>query len=232
MTRLPHVVGDLGAELGRISIFNELSPGGLRDLARHAFVRRLARGQVLFTEGEPSDYLYALRSGRLRIVVRSPRGEELVLTVLGAGDALGELSVLDQHPRSAGAEALEATELIAVPAHEVRTLLIANPPALMAVALELAAGMRRLTGDTADLVFLDLGRRLAKYLLAESVSGPDGTATCELPMSQAGIAARMGATRQSLNRALGEFARRNWISIDSTTVLLRDVPALRRFAES
>jgi CRP/FNR family cyclic AMP-dependent transcriptional regulator len=232
VTRLPDALGDLAAELGRISIFSDLPPSVLEDLARHVFVRRLARGQVLFTEGEPSDYLFVVRSGRLRVVVRSPRGEELVLTVLGAGDALGELSVLDQHPRSAGAEALEATELIAVPAHDVRALLVANPPALMAVALELAAGMRRLTGDTADLVFLDLGRRLAKYLLAESVSRPDGTTACELPMSQAGIAARMGATRQSLNRALGEFARRNWITIDGTSVLLRDVAALRRFAES
>jgi CRP/FNR family transcriptional regulator, cyclic AMP receptor protein len=223
---------DLAEELGRLTLFRELPAAALEQLAAHAFVRRLARGQILFTEGEPTQHLFVVRSGRLRVVVSSARGEELVLAVLNAGDALGEISVLDGQPRSAGVEALEATELLAVPAGDVRQILVENPAALMAVAVQLAGSVRRLTDSAADLVFLDVPRRLAKLLFSEAVAQPDGTAVCELSMSQSGVAARLGATRQSLNKALAELARRTWITVDGTRVHIVDVAALRRFAES
>jgi CRP/FNR family cyclic AMP-dependent transcriptional regulator len=224
-------VPDFAEELGRISLFAGLDQGELAAIARNAFVRRLARGQVLFTQGEPSDYLFLVRSGRLRVFVASSHGEELVLSVSGPGSALGELSVLDREPRSATVEALEAAELIAVPGDDARTLLETSPKALRAVAIALAAGMRRLSGTAADLVFLDLPRRLAKLLLAESVTRPDGTIESRLAMSQTGVAARLGVTRQSLNRALSALAQRSWITVDGATIRLDDVPALTRFAE-
>jgi CRP-like cAMP-binding protein len=223
---------DVAAELGRLTLFRELPAAALDQLAGHVFARRLARGQILFSEGEPTDHLFVVRSGRLRVVVSSPRGEELVLAVLTAGDALGEVSVLDGQPRSAGVDALETTELLAVPAADARRTLLENPAALMAVAVQLAGGMRRLTDSAADLVFLDLPRRLAKLLLAEAVGQPDGTAVCELSMSQTGVAARVGATRQSLNRALADLVRRTWITVDGMRVHIVDVAALRRFADS
>ncbi|HEX3336441.1 MAG TPA: Crp/Fnr family transcriptional regulator [Jatrophihabitans sp.] len=223
---------DVPAELGRLTLFRELPTAALDQLARHVFVRRLARGQILFSEGEPTEHLFLVRSGRLRVVVSSPRGEELVLAVLAAGDAVGEVSILDGQPRSAGVDALDASELLAVPAEDARRTLLENPPALMAVAVQLAGGMRRLTDSAADLVFLDLPRRLAKLLLTEAVARPDGTAVCELSMSQSGVAARVGATRQSLNRALADLVRRTWITVDGMRVHIVDVAALRRFADS
>ncbi len=218
-------------ELGRISLFAGLDQSELAAIAHNAFVRRLARGQILFSEGEPSDQLFFVRSGRLRVFVASSHGEELVLSVLGPGAALGELSVLDREPRSATVEALEPAELIAVPGDDARALLETSPKALRAVAVALAAGMRRLSGTAADLVFLDLPRRLAKLLLAEAVTRPDGTIESRLAMSQTGVAARLGVTRQSLNRALSALAQRSWVTVDGATIRLDDVAALTRFAE-
>lgn len=222
---------DFAEELGRISLFAGLDASELTAIARNAFVRRLARGQILFSEGEPSDHLFLVRSGRLRVYVTSPHGDELVLSVQGPGAALGELSVLDGEARSATVEALEAAELIAVPGEDARALLENSPKALRAVAVALAAGMRRLSGTAADLVFLDLPRRLAKLLLAESVTKPDGTVESRLAMSQTGVAARLGVTRQSLNRAMSALAQRSWITVDGATIRLDDVGALTRFAE-
>jgi CRP/FNR family cyclic AMP-dependent transcriptional regulator len=224
-------VPDFAGELARIPLFAGLDQSELASIARHAFVRRLGRGQVLFSQGEPSDYLFLVRSGRLRVFVASTHGEELVLSVSGPGSALGELSVLDREPRSATVEALETVELIAVPGDDARDLLETNPKALRAVAIALAAGMRRLSGTAADLVFLDLPRRLAKLLLAESVERPDGTVESRLAMSQTGVAARLGVTRQSLNRALSALAQRSWITVDGATIRLDDVAALTRFAD-
>lgn len=223
---------DFAAELARISLFSGLEPAELSALAQHTFVRKLARGQVLFNEGEPSDYLFLVRSGRLRVFVASSRGDELVLSVVGPGETLGELSILDEQPRSATVDALENVELIALPGDEARALLESNRAALHAVALALAAGMRRLSGTAADLVFLDLPRRLAKLLLAEARTRDDGTIESQLAMSQTGVAARLGATRQTLNRAMSTLAHRGWITVEGSTVRIDDIAALARFAES
>jgi CRP/FNR family transcriptional regulator, cyclic AMP receptor protein len=225
-------MADFAAELARVSLFSGLEPAELASLAQHTFVRKLARGQVLFNEGEPSDYLFLVRSGRLRVFVASSRGDELVLSVVGPGETLGELSILDEQPRSATVDALENVELIALPGDEARALLESNRAALHAVALALAAGMRRLSGTAADLVFLDLPRRLAKLLLAEARTRADGTIESQLAMSQTGVAARLGASRQTLNRAMSTLAHRGWITVEGSTVRIDDITALARFAES
>src|SRR3954452_21945830 len=137
---------DVLAELRRTSLFASARDDQLRQLADRAYTRRLAAGQILFTEGEPSEHVYVRRSGRVRIVVTSPHGDELTLTVLGPGDTFGELSVIDGSPRSAAAEALEPVELLAAGAAEARHVLEREPPILLAAAAELAAMVRRLTG--------------------------------------------------------------------------------------
>lgn len=219
-------------DLRRATFFAAAEEHRLQGLAERSFPRRLRDGQILFTEGEPSEHLFVVRSGRIRIVARSPRGDELVLSVLGPGEVLGELSVIDQGPRSATAEALGDVELLAVAAADVRALLEAQPALLLAAAAELAGTVRRLTGSAADLVFLDLPRRLAKLLLGEASAGPDGTLRVDPGMSQSGLAARLGVTRQTLNRALSGLTRRGWVEAQGAHFVLRDPDALRRFADS
>jgi CRP-like cAMP-binding protein len=223
---------DVLAELRRTSLFANADDEQLRPLAERAYTRRLAAGQILFTEGEPSEHLYVVRSGRIRIGVSSPHGEQLILSVLGPGDTFGELSVIDGGARSATAEALDAVELLAVGAAEARQVLEREPVLLLAVAGELAATVRRLTGSAGDLVFLDLPRRLAKLLLGEASPGADGRLRAAIGMSQSGLAARLGVTRQSLNRALTGLVRRGWVATEGADVVLLDPGALRRFADS
>jgi CRP-like cAMP-binding protein len=223
---------DAVPDLRRATFFAAAGEAQLRGLADRSFSRRLRDGQILFTEGEPSDHLFVVRSGRIRIVARSPRGDELVLSVLAPGEVLGELSVIDQGPRSATAEALGDVELLAVAAADVRALLEREPALLMAAAAELAATVRRLTGSAADLVFLDLPRRLAKLLVSEAAVGADGVHRVDPGMSQSGLAARLGVTRQTLNRALSGLTRRGWVEAQGPQFVLRDPDALRRFADS
>ncbi|MCA1824141.1 MAG: Crp/Fnr family transcriptional regulator [Mycobacteriales bacterium] len=220
---------DATALLSGVSVFSGATPEELARVVSASFPRRLARGQVLFVEGEPSEHLFVVISGRVKVLVGSTRGEELVLAVLGPGDALGELGILDGDVRSAGAEALDDVELLAVPAAVVVDLLAQSPRVAHAVAQELAATVRRLTGSTADLVFLDLPRRLAKLLL--ETAGP-GSDDAELGMAQSEVAARLGVTRQSLNRALAGLQRRGWIEVQRNHVRLRARDALERFATS
>lgn len=213
-------VSDLLAD---VPILAEASLELREQLAASSYPKRLARGQVLFVAGEPCDALYVVRSGRLKVSVTSPHGDELVLAVVGPGESIGEVGIIDGGDRSAGAEAMDDTELVCVPRDSVVTLLRASPEAALAVAQELATTLRRLTDSAADLVFLDLPRRLAKLLVAEAaVEG----------MAQSQVAARLGVGRQSLNRALSRFADRGWVEVQRAGVVVVDAAALRRFSES
>lgn len=222
----------VGAELARVRLFAALTDDGREKLADLAFVRRMAAEQILFVTGEPSEHLYVVRSGRLRVVTTSVRGEQLVLTTVGAGEAIGELSVLDRQPRSADVVAAELSELIVVPAHAARAALENDARALLAAALELAAQVRRLTGSMSDLVFLDLPRRVAKLLLSQAEKRPDGTTAVDLAASQAVLAAQLGVSRQSFNKALSGLVRRGWIEVAGRHVVLRNPVALRRYMDS
>lgn len=218
--------GSVVDELAALTLFTAVDRAELDVLAGRGIGKRLSAGQVLFTEGDPSAHLVLVRSGRVRVLVSSERGDELVLTVLGAGDAFGELSVLDGLPRSATAEALDDADVVLFPAEAVRTVLDTHPAALLAVTQLLAAQVRRLTGNAADLVFLDLAHRLAKLVLARA----GGAATADLGVSQSGLAAQLGATRQSVNKALSGLATRGWIRTSGSVVTVLDEPALRRFS--
>jgi CRP/FNR family cyclic AMP-dependent transcriptional regulator len=210
--------------LRSVALFAGAPSGDLERVAAVAFPRRLARGQVLFVEGEHSDHLYVVDRGRVKVLVSSTRGDELVLSVLGPGDALGELSALDGVDRSATAVALDDVWLWCVPADAVRGLLQRSPAVALAVAEELASRVRRLTGSAADLVFLDLPRRLAKLLVS------DESAAAGLTQSELG--AQLGVTRQSLNRSLQRLQDRGWILVHRGGIDVLDRQALDRFAHS
>lgn len=216
---------DVGATLRQVSLLAAAADPDLERLAAASFSRRLRRGQVLFLEGEVAEHLYVVVRGRLKVMATSADGGELVLAVVGAGEPLGELSVLDGAERSADAVALEDVELCCVPAEAVRALLERSPGVALAVARELAGRLRRLTGSAADLVFLDLPRRLAKLLTSEDGDGVAGLAQSEL-------AARLGVTRQSLNRALQRLQGRGWVEVHRGGVEVVDRPALVHFAQS
>jgi CRP/FNR family transcriptional regulator, cyclic AMP receptor protein len=227
--RVPRSVAD---ELAAVEFFAEVDAEALRALAGHAVTRRLAAGQMLFLAGDPSDHLVIVRDGRLRVLVSSERGDEFVLTVLTAGDVVGELALFDGESRSASVDALDPTTVLLLPAAHVRDVLANCPAALLAVIRQLTGEVRRLTGGAADLVFLDLARRLAKLIVSRSVRAPDGRSVADLGMSQTGLAVQLGTTRQSVNRALSSFVRRGWVIQEGTTIMVRDGAGLRRFSES
>jgi CRP-like cAMP-binding protein len=223
-------MSDAIADVRGVPFLAQLGEEVCRSLAAASFVRRLARDQVLFVEGEPADHLFIVISGRLRVLISGPRGDELVLALAGPGTSIGDITLIDGGPRSATVDAAETAELRVLPIEEVRAHVTAHPQALLWLAQGLAADLRRLSGTSADLVHLDLPRRLAKLLLSEAQTAPDGTMSVELGMSQAGVAARLGVTRQSLNRAVMRLTDRSWIRTEGAHVVITDLAALTRYA--
>jgi CRP/FNR family transcriptional regulator, cyclic AMP receptor protein len=218
---------DVAAILAGVSMFAGLPTADLELTASSSRLRRYPRGQVVFSTGDPSDSLLVVVSGRMKVLLRSADGGELMLAVVEAGAVIGELGVIDGGVRSADAETLEVTEVLVVPREVVLDLQSRLPEVAAGLLAAVASGFRRLTDATADLVFLDLPRRVGKALLD---SPRDARGVIDLGLSQEQLAHRVAGTRQSVNLALRGFERRGWIAVNGRQIVLREPAALARFS--
>jgi CRP-like cAMP-binding protein len=220
--------------LGRCRLFAGLGPEALEAIARSLRIRHFRRGEVLFHEGDPGDALFIVASGAVKVVVPSEEGEEAILATLKRGDFLGELALLDGAPRSASAIALEATDALTLPRDQFRALADAEPAIRGALLEAMARELRRLTRHVAELHFLDLTGRLAARLvrLAEEHGErlADGSVRLDAPLTQSDLAAMIGATRQSVNKLLGEFEEEGLLRLERDSIVVADVSALARAA--
>jgi CRP/FNR family cyclic AMP-dependent transcriptional regulator len=224
--------GAVAAILAATPLFAGLDEPALRRLAAGCSQRTYARGQYLWYQGDPGDRLYLIVEGLVKVVLTSDEGDEMVLATLGAHQSIGELAVIDGAPRSASVITVEPTTVLMLARPRLLELLVAEHAVLDAMLRSLGGLVRRLTEQTGDLVFLDLGGRLAKLLLrlAETHVATGTPVVLDLGLSQSDLAAMVGATRPAVNRALQLFATRGLVTLDGQRIELRDVAGLRRRA--
>jgi CRP/FNR family transcriptional regulator, cyclic AMP receptor protein len=218
---------DVTGILRQTSLLGSVPDEELKALAAVSRLRNFRRGQVVFTRSDPGDTVIVVVSGRVKVTIRSADGGELTLAIVHPGGLLGEIGVVDGGSRTADAETLEASQLLLIPRDAVRDVCARVPSAAQALTNSIAATLRRLTEATADLVFLDLPRRVAKVLLSQP-RGDDGI--IRPGMSQEELAHQVGSTRQSVNAALRGFERRGWIEMQDRAVAVKQPDALARFA--
>lgn len=211
-------------------LFEHASTADLEQLASKSVLRHYRRGTVVFYEGDPGDSLLVVAEGRLRVLTRSEDGSELLLAVVSPPESIGILAIADGGPRSATVEAMTASVALRVGRADVLRLAANAPPVADALVGMLAVVVRRMNGTAADLVFLDLPRRLAKLLLEQS-RGAAGNLV-DISWTQADMANFIGATRQSVNSTLRDFQRRGWITAEGHLLRVSEPAALARFAGS
>ena len=211
--------------LAQTMLFGALDDDLLSTLAAKSHAKSYAKGQIVVTEGDPGGDLLVVASGRLNILSRSPDGSALVLSGGLPGDTLGELSLFDLEPRSATVEAREASVVVTIPRDAVIGLIRTHPDLAEELLRQQATMLRRLTNQAADLVFLDLPRRVAKYVVERA----DRDGRADLGLSQTELAAAVGGVRQSVNSALRGFERRGWIKAEGRVVEIFDHDALVAF---
>ena len=224
------------AALRASSLFAGIDDAGLDVLTAGLRLRRFRPGETIFHREDPGDALHVVASGAVKIVLPSARGEEsAIIATLGPGDFFGELALLDGAPRSATAVAVGRTETLVLRREVFQGLIDANQGLRRALLGSLAAEIRRLTGHVEDLHFLDLPARLARQLVRRSVGiapAPDGSIHLAWPYTQADLAGMIGASRQSVNRLLADFADRGLIRLEKDALTIPDPDALAAVAES
>src|SRR5499427_4577553 len=165
------MAADVTDLLRQTDLLRSVHDGDLAALAEASRVRTFRRGQLVCSAGDRGDTLIVVITGRVKVMVRSADGGELILMAVGPGGTLGEVSVADGGPRSADLEALEDSRLLFLPRELVQDICARVPSAAQALAVSVAVTLRRLTEATSDLVFLDLPRRVAKVLLSQPRDG-------------------------------------------------------------
>jgi len=215
--------------LRRTPLFATLDQDAAASLRASMSEIELARGELLFHEGDPGDSLYVVLRGKIKLGRTSGDGRENLVAVLGPGEMFGELSLFDPGPRSAGATALVDSTLLGLSSDELTPWLAARPDVARALLRAIARRLRRTNDSMSDLVFSDVPGRVAKALLDLSARfgtpAEDGIHVAH-DMTQEELAQLVGASRETVNKALADFAGRGWLRLEARAVVLTNVERL------
>ena len=199
---------DYASFLKNVPLFASLKPTDLDNLARITKVNKYKKGDSIFHQADPGSTLYIIASGQVKITVISPEGDEIILAILTDGDFFGELSLLDQHPRSANVVTMMDTQAIVLHQHDLLNFLSTHPELAIDIMAELSRRLREANTALEDAVFLNLPTRLAKRLL--ELGQKHGVKTDRgielgLHLTQQDLADMVGASRVAVNKQLKMF---------------------------
>jgi len=200
--------------LRRVSIFKELGDAALASLDRLTRVRTYPKGGVVVSAEEPGDALFVVAEGKVKVVLFGDSGREIILSVFQPGDFFGEMSLLDDQPRSATAIAMTEARLLVLERRAFARHLVENPRSSVAVLAELSRRLRKADEVIGNLALLDVYGRVAHALQElgrrDGERTPEGVVIRDRP-SGADLGAMVGTTRESASRALSDFQRRGLI---------------------
>jgi CRP-like cAMP-binding protein len=232
--RLQQLIEERSRLLEQAPLFSVLHPDDLRTLATRFHAVRYRKSEMIFREGEPSERLFLIDQGTVKLSIVANRGGELLIAVLGHGQIFGELSVIDRGPRAMNARAMEDSLVFALSSDVFWTMLEMHPPLARRLLELMARRLRRADRTSQDLVFFDAPTRLARKLL--ELAEDHGKATGEadqigltVRVTQEEMAQMIGVTRGSANRLIASFTARGWLDWnDGHPILLRPESLMRR----
>ena len=219
--------------LSRAGIFQGVEANAVSALTSQLQPADFGRGHIVFAQGEPGDLLYIIISGRVKIGNRSPNGQETLLAILGPSDMFGELSIFDPGPRTSRATTITDVRAVSMDRDALRAWIADRPEIAGQLLRVLARRLRRTNNDMADLIFTDVPGRVAKQLLhlgQQFGTREGGAIRVTHDLTQEEIAQLVGASRETVNKALADFAHRGWIQLEGKSVLICDSERLARRA--
>jgi CRP-like cAMP-binding protein len=217
--------------LHNVPAFSRLDADQLALLAGSLGSQSFDRGEIIFSQGSIGRVLYIIVSGQVRIYTISEAGQELTLAIFKGSDFLGELALLDNLPRSASAQAMRPTTVLALHRDAFLHTIEACPPIAAAVLEAMAARLRQTNVYAEQMTSLSAPRRVVRQLLslASQHGIPEGTATrIDLRLTQDDLASLSGTTRETVNRVLGLLRDRRLIQLERAQVSILNVVQLER----
>ena len=219
--------------LARAGIFQGVDPSAAQALRAALEPVNFPRAHVIFAEGEPGDRLYIVLSGKVKVGRKSPDGRENLLAVFGPSDMFGELSIFDPGPRTSTATTVTEVSAVTMDRAALREWITKRPEIAEQLLRVIARRLRRTNNMLADLIFTDVPGRVAKALLQlahDFGTQEGGMLRVTHDLTQEEIAQLVGASRETVNKALADFAHRGWLRLEGKSVLILEPQRLVRRA--
>jgi CRP/FNR family cyclic AMP-dependent transcriptional regulator len=210
--------------LSTVPLFRELDRSAVRGFAELTREQKFAKGAMIVSEGDAGDALYVVRSGEVKVVLTGEDGREVILNVLNVGDHFGELALIDGRPRSAHVVSTQASSLLVLRRADFRRQVEQSPQVAWGLMVELSRRLRQADGTIGSLVLLDVPGRVAKVLLEHATPGEPAALVKQLTHQT--IAQMIGASRETVSRAMAEFQEKGIIAVQRRIVTITDRAAL------
>ena len=216
--------------LKRVPLFNDLSEAEVSRFAEVTREREYPKNSVILFEDDPGDALYIVSTGQVKVVLIGEDGREVILSVLGDGDFFGEMSLIDDEPRSAHVIAMKDSQLLVLRRDDFQARLEEQPKIALKLLRVLVQRLRRADEKIGGLVLLDVNGRVAQLLLdlAEESGGPKITRR----LTHHTIAQMIGSSRETVSRAMRELVERGTIDVSRREITIKHPEALRTMAGS
>jgi CRP/FNR family cyclic AMP-dependent transcriptional regulator len=220
--------------LANVPLFGGLSESELAGLLQVARTRALRVREELFHKGDEGSQVYLIVRGTLKALTTSDEGDDVVFSILGPGELLGEIAFLGNPVRTATVSALTDCELLGIDRRDFLAFLKSRPEASIKLLSVLANRLKRVSELVEDTLFLNLPVRLAKKLIHyASIYGQeagDGNVKIGLKLSQEEWGDLVGATRESINKQMRAWTEEGIIGVDQGHVLIKKPEALEQLA--
>ena len=219
--------------LAGAGIFQGVEPQAAEALASQLETVEYPRGSSIISEGELGDRLYIILDGKVKVGRHSPDGRENLLAIMGPADMFGELSVFDPGPRTSTAVAVTDVKLATMDRAAMRAWITQRPEIAEQLLRVLARRLRRTNNALADLIFTDVPGRVAKALLQlarQFGKQENGYLRVTHDLTQEELAQLVGASRETVNKALADFGQRGWLRLEGKTVVILEPDRLGRRA--
>jgi CRP-like cAMP-binding protein len=211
--------------LKSIPYFSGLSETGIEAVGRYAFEKKAERGEILVFEGQPSEDLYFVADGVIKVFKTSADGKEQIFSIIRPGESFNDVPVLDDGANLFSAEAMGPVVLHGIKKKDMRTIIRENPQVAVNVVQVLSRRVQELVSLVEDLSFRHVNSRVAKMLLGYVGRGPGAA---ERPrLTQQEMAAMIGTAREMVGRSLKTLEEEGAIKIERNRIIIADQNALR-----
>jgi CRP/FNR family transcriptional regulator, cyclic AMP receptor protein len=223
------------SSLRRIDWLRELGSTAIQLLQRSGFPKRYAVGELIFAPAANPESVYLLETGLARVYRVSEAGGETSFGYVAPGEVFGELAAFGDDPRESFAQAVQASLVWRIAREPFQRLMASRPSLVLAVAQQMAARLKRVEARVEDLVFRSVRIRVARMLseLAQGFGVRDGErVVIDIPITQAELATLVGATRQTVNQALGELGKEGLVARRRQRIVVLQPGALARLVST
>ncbi len=212
----------------KVPLFAHLDEEEVAKISKITRRKTYPKNSIIVFENDPGDSLYIVDMGQVKVVLTGEDGREVILSVLGDGDFFGEMSLIDDLPRSANVIAMEDSTLIVLYRDDFRRCLTEAPSIALGLMQSLSRRLRSADDKIGGLVLLDVPGRIARLLIELADQG-DGAAISR-KITHHTIAQMVGSSRETVSRTIGSLAEKGIVHVTRKSIEIRDRAGLEAAA--